>query len=289
MFRKTSIPWPEGKPPSDAYCDDERRLAVLAAHGTDGMIDDPELQGIVNLAAKLCEVPMAMVTMVEQERQLFLTRTGIDVRETPRSTSFCAHAMLEAEPMVVPDAREDPRFAENPLVTGEPHIRFYAGQPLISAEGAPLGALCVIDDKPRPEGLTELQRETLAVLARSTMRAISQRRLGETAQEAVHMRESYLQRMIDSVPGIAWSADGAGNFDYVSAQWSELTATAQPRRLADWQNAVHPEDWAQASGAFQASLESGKPFEYEWRLKLSDGNYRWMLARAVQTPTTEGQ
>ncbi|WP_156491381.1 GAF domain-containing protein, partial [Erythrobacter sp. HI0074] len=75
------------------------------------MIDDPELQGIVNLAAKLCEVPMAMVTMVEQERQLFLTRTGIDVRETPRSTSFCAHAMLEAEPMVVPDAREDPRFA----------------------------------------------------------------------------------------------------------------------------------------------------------------------------------
>jgi|TARA_R100001198_G_scaffold95090_1_gene80078 PAS domain S-box-containing protein len=289
MFRKTSIPWPEGKPPSDAYCDDERRLAVLAAHGTDGMIDDPELQGIVNLAAKLCDVPMAMVTMVEQERQLFLTRTGIDARETPRSTSFCAHAMLEAEPMVVPDAREDPRFAENPLVTGEPHIRFYAGQPLISAEGAPLGALCVIDDKPRPEGLTELQRETLAVLARSTMRAISQRRLGETAQEAVHMRESYLQRMIDSVPGIAWSADGAGNFDYVSAQWSELTATAQPRRLADWQNAVHPEDWAQASGAFQASLESGKPFEYEWRLKLSDGNYRWMLARAVQTPTTEGQ
>ena len=147
----------------------------------------------------------------------------------------------------------------------------------------------MIDTNPRPGGLSDIQRESLSVLAKSAMRRISQRRLGETAQEAVNMRESYLQRMIDSVPGIAWSADGAGNFDYVSAQWSELTATTQPRRLDDWKNAVHPDDWVQAAGAFQASLDSGKPFEYEWRLKLSDGNYRWMLARAVQTPTDEGQ
>ncbi|UOR09321.1 PAS domain-containing protein [Qipengyuania flava] len=289
MYRKPSILWPEGVMPSDAYCDEDKRLAVLAAHGTQGMVDDPELQELVDLVAKLCDVPMAMVTVVEEGRQLFLTRTGIDARETPRPTSFCAHAMLGAEPMVVPDAREDARFANNPLVTDEPHIRFYAGHPLISVEGAPLGALCVIDTKPRPEGLSDIQRESLSVLAKSAMRRISQRRLGETAQEAVNMRESYLQRMIDSVPGIAWSADGAGNFDYVSAQWSELTATTQPRRLDDWKNAVHPDDWVQAAGAFQASLDSGKPFEYEWRLKLSDGNYRWMLARAVQTPTDEGQ
>ena len=88
MYRKENILWPEGKPPSEAYCDEERRLAILAAHGTDAMIDDPELQEIVDLAAKVCEVPMVMVTMVEEGRQMFLARTGIDERATPRSTSF---------------------------------------------------------------------------------------------------------------------------------------------------------------------------------------------------------
>lgn len=289
MYRKDNILWPEGEPPSDAYCDEDRRLAILAAHGTEAMLDDPELQEVIDLAAKICATPMAMVTMVEEGRQLFLTRVGIDARETPRPTSFCAHAMLGTEPMVITDAREDERFAGNPLVTGEPHIRFYAGQPLVSVEGAPLGALCVIDTVPRPDGLTALQRETLSVLAKAVMRRISQRRMGETAQAAVAVRESYLQRMIDSVPGIAWSADAAGNFDYVNAQWDEMTGRAQPRTLADWRATVHPEDWDNASGAFRASLDSGKPFEFEWRLKLSDGNYRWMLARAVQTPVGGGQ
>ena len=289
MYRKESILWPEGSDPSDAYCDEDKRLAVLAAHGVSGMVDDAELQEIVDLAARICEVPMALVTMVEQERQLFLTRTGIDARETPRSTSFCAHAMLGAEPMVVTDAREDDRFADNPLVTGAPHIRFYAGHPLVSAEGAPLGALCLIDTEPRPEGLTALQRETLAVLAKAVMRRMSQQRLGDTAKQAVDEREKQLLRMIDSVPGIAWSADATGNFDYINAQWGELTGLAAPSTVADWRVAVHPQDWADASDAFQSSLESGEPFEYEWRLKQSDGDYRWVLSRAVKASVGEGQ
>ena len=94
MFRKSSILWPEGKAPSDAHCDEDKRLAILAAHGVDGLVDDPELQELVELVARLCGAPMAMVTMVEEGRQLFLTRAGIEARETPRSTSFCAHAML---------------------------------------------------------------------------------------------------------------------------------------------------------------------------------------------------
>ncbi|MBX7481860.1 GAF domain-containing protein [Qipengyuania qiaonensis] len=288
MYRKNSILWPDGKPPSDAYCDEEQRLAILAAHGTDAMVDDPELQEIVDLAAKICAVPVAMVTMVEEGRQMFLARTGTDLRETPRPTSFCAHAMLGTEPMVVCDARKDPRFSENPLVTGEPHIRFYAGHPLMSVEGAPLGALCVIDTQPRDGGLSLLQQETLATLAKAIMRRISQHRLGETAKEAVDERESNLKRMIDSVPGIAWSADAFGNFEYVNARWDELTGLVQPRTPGDWQAAIHPEDWEKASSAFLASLESGTAFEYEWRLKMSDGNYRWMLSRAVQSQAGGG-
>ncbi|MEX0342600.1 MAG: GAF domain-containing protein, partial [Erythrobacter sp.] len=284
MFRKNSILWPEGKPPSDAHCDEDKRLAILAAHGIEGLVDDPELQELVELVAKLCGAPMAMVTMVEEERQLFLTRAGIEARETPRPTSFCAHAMLGTEAMEVCDARKDERFAKNALVTGPPHIRFYAGHPLISVEGAPLGALCVIDTEPRNAGLTTFQSESLATLAKAVMRRISQRRLGETAQEAVAVREAYLQRMIDSVPGIAWSADETGRFDQVNARWEGLTGLPRPTTVEDWRAAIHPDDWHAAVGAFRTSLESGRPYEYEWRLRMSDGNYRWMLSRAVRMP-----
>ncbi|KWV95187.1 sensor histidine kinase [Erythrobacter sp. AP23] len=284
MYRKGSILWPGGKAPSDAHCDEDKRLAILAAHGVDALVDDPELQELVELVAKICAAPMALVTMVEEGRQLFLTRTGIDARETPRSTSFCAHAMLGSEAMEVCDAHEDERFADNALVTGPPYIRFYAGHPLISAEGAPLGALCVIDTVPRSAGLTGFQQESLGVLARAVMRRISQRRLGETAQEAVAVRDDYLQRMIDSVPGIAWSADASGKFDQINAQWEDLTGLPKPTTVEDWRAAIHPDDWDKALAAFEASLESGQPYEYEWRLKLSDGDYRWMLSRAVRIP-----
>jgi len=289
MYRSDTFLWPEGTPPSDAYCDEDERLAILAAYGTASMVDDPELQEIAELAARICNTPMAMVTMVEEGRQQFLARTGLEARETPRSTSFCAHAMLGAEPLVVADAREDARFTDNPLVTGAPHIRFYAGYPLVSTEGAPFGALCVIDTVPRAEGLTALQRNTLAVLAKSVMRRLSQHRLGATAKQAVHLRESYLKRMIDSVPGIAWSTDAAGKFDYINPQWTELTGLPAPRTLADWRAAVHPEDWENAAGAFQHSLTSGAPFEYEWRLKLADGAFRWMLSRAVKSEVGNGE
>ena len=282
MFRKDNILWPDGQSPSDAHCDEDKRLAILAAHGTKGLVDDPELQEIVDLVARICDAPIAMVTMVEKEQQSFLSRTGLEARDTPRSNSFCAHAMLGGDPMVIHDTLEDRRFADNPLVAGPPHIRFYAGHPLISTEGAPLGALCIIDTVPRDHGLSPLQREALSVLAKSVMRRISQQRLSESAQRALDVRESYLQRMIDSVPGIAWSADEDGNFDHVNAQWEELTGLPKPRVAADWRTAIHPEDWQATSGEFLASLHSGEPFEYEWRLKLADGGYRWMLSRAVR-------
>ena len=289
MYRRSSFLWPGGKSPSDAYCDEDQRLAILAAHGTGTLFDDPELQGIADLAARICAVPMAMVTMVEKERQVFLTRTGIDARETPRSTSFCAHAMLGSEAMEVVDARHDSRFADNPLVTGDPHIRFYAGQPLLSEEGVPLGALCVIDTIPRDTGLTPLQRQTLEVLAQAVVRRVTHERLDTSARQAVELRERYLQKMIDSVPGIAWSADGNGTFDYVSAQWSDMTGLPAPTRVADWWVALHPDDVKEAMATFENALANGEPFESEWRLRRPDGEYSWFLSRGVRMAMEGGE
>lgn len=127
-----------------------------------------QLDRITDFAAKLFDAPIALVSLVERERQFFPGKTGLDADETPREMSFCQHAMLGTEIMMVPDATKDARFAGNALVTGDPDIRFYAGAPLVSADGVPLGALCVIDRQPRA-GMTDLQRQGLTVLAEGVM------------------------------------------------------------------------------------------------------------------------
>ena len=132
----------------------------------------PQLQRIVDQAITVFKVPMALITVIDRERQWFAARAGIEALETSRAVSFCAHAILRpGEPMVVTDAQRDPRFSANPVVTGDPHVRFYAGMPLIDRLGYPLGALCVIDTKPRarPENLEDLRglaREAERELAR---------------------------------------------------------------------------------------------------------------------------
>jgi len=131
---------------------------------------DPALQKLVDEAATLFQAPIAALSVIDRDRQWFAARTGVDAEETPRAVSFCAHAIHRpGEPLVVPDARRDRRFAGNPLVMFAPQIRFYAGVPLVDRQGYPLGALCVIDSQPReePPNLFEL-----SLLAREAERLI---------------------------------------------------------------------------------------------------------------------
>lgn len=146
-------------------------------------------QDLVKLARILCGAPMAFLTFVGDDAQWLLAREGLGLRTSARDTSFCAHAMAASEPLVVPDARRDPRFAANPFVTGEPFIRFYAGAPLLTPDGVPLGALCVADAAPR-EGLTPDQMFGLIALAKQTMALLEARVSAEerelVAQELSH-------------------------------------------------------------------------------------------------------
>lgn len=131
-------------------------------------------QEIVQQAAFVCEVPIAAMSVLDGDRQFFKVRVGLDVDETPRDWAFCNHAILcPYEIFVVEDASTDPRFAENPLVLNDPNIRFYAGVPLVSSEGYPLGTLCVIDQKPRK--LTADQELQLKLLTQRLMVAIGQK------------------------------------------------------------------------------------------------------------------
>ena len=160
--------------------DEERlRLAALARYE---MLDTPrekEFDDIAALASAICETPIAVVNLVGDQRQFFKAEVGLGVRETPFESSFCAKALLEDEILIVPDATVDPRFDCNPLVTGEPHLRFYGGVLLKTGDGFPIGTLCVLDYAPR--ALTPVQIEALRVLARHAMTALELRLASRTA------------------------------------------------------------------------------------------------------------
>jgi anti-sigma regulatory factor (Ser/Thr protein kinase) len=137
---------------------------------------DPEVgfDDLALLASHICATPMAAITLVDQDRQWFKARIGVPVRETPRSISFCTHAIKQRGIFVVPDASKDERLRDNPQVTGDLHIRFYAGAPLITREGHALGTLCVVDRRPRH--LSEAQAEALAALRRQVEAQLELRR-----------------------------------------------------------------------------------------------------------------
>jgi len=163
--------------PAPLPLDEARRLEAL--RHLDLLDSSPEalFDDIVALAALSCATPIALVSLIDQERQWFKACIGLDVTETPRDQAFCAHAILRPDALlIVPDTHEDPRFQENPLVLGAPHIRFYAGAPIFSPEGQPLGTVCVIDTIPRT--LDAAQQAALIRLARQTSTLMVLRQFG---------------------------------------------------------------------------------------------------------------
>jgi diguanylate cyclase (GGDEF)-like protein len=137
--------------------DEARRLQSLRELGVLYTPAEDRFDRITRLASRLLNVPMSMVSLVDGTSQWFKSSRGLEATETSRAVSFCGHAILGDDTMVVPDARSDPRFSDNPLVTGEPHIRFYAGHPLRGSDGSKLGTLCVIDRQPRHLGPADLE------------------------------------------------------------------------------------------------------------------------------------
>jgi len=153
---------------------EKKRLEVLWQYDVLDTVPEEVFDDLADLAASICEAPVAMITLVDEKRQWFKSKTGISVSETSRDVSFCGHAILQHELFIVPDATKDDRFAHNPLVTSEPKIRFYAGAPLFTPDGYALGTLCVIDKVART--LRPDQRRALEILSRHVMTQLELRR-----------------------------------------------------------------------------------------------------------------
>jgi len=162
------------------------RLAALNRYAILDTEPEQSFDDLVVLASFVCKTPIATLSLVDDHRQWFKSKVGVEIRETPREVSFCAHAIQQEELFIVPDALEDPRFKENPLVLGDPHIRFYAGAPLIDEDGYALGTLCVMDREPRE--LDDTQKEALRSLRSLALSQIELRRNLQLLKEALHDR-----------------------------------------------------------------------------------------------------
>ena len=149
------------------------RLAALRRYDLLDTMPEQALDDLTSLAGHICDAPIALISLIDEERQWFKSRLGLSIEETPRDISFCAHVIAQPHLFTVPDASLDERFADSPLVTGEPHIRFYAGAPLVTPDGFALGTLCVFDRVPR--NLSAAQEEALRALSRQVMAQLNLR------------------------------------------------------------------------------------------------------------------
>jgi PAS domain S-box-containing protein len=181
---------------------EKRRLKVLWQYNVLDTPSEAAFDDLTELAAEICGAPIATITFVDENRQWFKSKVGLTATETSRDISFCAQAILSSELLIVPDATKDARFSKNPLVTGAPHIRFYAGAPLVNPDGVILGTICVIDKVPRK--LSPSQRHALKVLSRHVVSLLELRRASNDSAYQLRESESQYRVLFDGNPKPMW-------------------------------------------------------------------------------------
>ena len=184
---------------------EEQRVAALRSYGILDTPREEEFDEIVRVVSALCGTPISVINLIDRDRQWFKAEVGLGMRETPLPASICAHAILQPDLFIVPDTLRDARFADNPLVTGNPHLRFYAGALLETPDGLPLGTICVLDYEPRE--LDENQKALLRLMAQQIMKLFELRRLNAQERSARERAETDARAIGTKLSDVAREAE----------------------------------------------------------------------------------
>lgn len=256
---------------------EQARLQALRQYRILDTLPEPLFDDITLLASQICETPIASITLVDAHRQWFKSIRGISATETSREVSFCAHAILGSEVFEVPNATEDIRFFDNPLVTDDPNIRFYAGTPLITGLGFSLGALCVIDSIPKK--LTDNQRSALQALGRQVVSLIESRLVAEEALQASEL----LERTGEIAKIGGWRMNVAGT----QVEWTKevfnihgLTPPHLPT-VAEAIGFYAPEARPVIQAAVERGIADGTPWDLELPFINAAGRAIWVRAMGM--------
>ncbi len=213
-----------------------RRLQALWDYEVLDTPAEEDLDRLARLGARIFRTPIALVSLVDDKRQFFKARVGLDVAETSRELSFCRHALAHDDILVVPDAWKDPRFADNPLVTGEPHIRFYAGAPLRTPDGERLGTFCIIDREPRE--FSDEQLHILTELAALTMDRLELRRL----HTAGGLSQTRLRNIAMTSPDGILCTDAQGRITFANSALTRMFGYRQDQLLGQGFELLVPQE-----------------------------------------------
>jgi signal transduction histidine kinase len=284
------------------------RLAALDRYGILDTPTEAAFDAIVRLVADLLDAPIAAVNLVAGDRQWFKAELGLGVREMPLDDSICRHALLESSLMVVPDTRRDPRFACNPLVTGAPGLRFYAGALLRTPEGIPLGTLCVLDTRPRPDGISAQQRLALRTLGDQVMTLLELRRAVRERDAAQHALRhtappgaappawrAHLETILEAGEVGTWTWDLRTGRVHADANTAAIFGFAagggegddEGAALDDYLRLIHPDDVEAVRASLERAVAAREPHQVVHRVLAGDGQERTVNARGrVETDAT---
>jgi PAS domain S-box-containing protein len=253
------------------------RLRALKSYDILNTLSEAEFDRFTKLASIICDMPISLITLLDETRQWFKSNLGLDVPETPRNVSFCQYAILKDSLMEVPDATKDERFKDNILVTSNPNIRFYAGYPLIDENGYALGSLCVIDQKPNK--LTLNQQEALKHLAGEVVSKIVERRNKEEIR--------IFERLFKFSRDLICIIDADGKFSKINPVFESVTGFSEEELLAtSFFDSIHTEDVEKTRAQLLRFRDSESTINFTHRFKTRNKEYRFLQWVFAPEPST---
>jgi hypothetical protein len=266
----------------------DQALVEIKKYGLLNNEQDEELNELVEILSILCDVPIALVTLTDQDRQYFVARKGLDMDSVALEDSFCKYTLDSTDPLfTVKNAHVDQRFKNNRYVTGEPKVQFYTGASLITPNGTKIGTICLLDYRERE--LSGKESKTIELTAKRVVKILERRKQLIAQSKQIEIGQKRLRYLTDNAPGALFQLDYHHNenrytFSFVSAGISQLHPALSPKHLKDdpflLSDLVHEEDKASFQNSIGAAIRDFNPWNKEFRLVDNDGS-SWMRGVAV--------